>query len=153
MYRPRKSGTPALNLHVVQAVAAQPSLHAGSCERKSWRPPAVTYDAFPQAAAAQPGAAAESVLTQAREVVQLYRSPGLSTSAGAALLRKAQAKVSGDIVDVDSELARPRVISRKNMDGDVPAGSLRALCLACVHGQRCCMTQVIVLGTTCFAEA
>lgn len=61
------------------------------------------------------------MLTQAREVVQLYRSPGLSASAGAALLRKAQAKVSGDIVDVDSELARPRVTSRKNVDIELMA--------------------------------
>ena len=108
MYRLRKEWYPSAQpaRRAGRGSAVQPAI-AGSCDRESWLPPAVTYDAFPQAAAAQPGAAAESVLTQAREVVQLYRSPGLSASAGAALLRKAQAKVSGDIVDIDSELARP----------------------------------------------
>ena len=40
-----------------------------------------------QAAATRPGTP-EGVLTERREVVQLYRSPGLSASAAAALLRR-----------------------------------------------------------------
>lgn len=47
-----------------------------------------------QTAAARLGAAAESVLTQPREVVQLYRSPGLSASAAASLLQKVSLPLS-----------------------------------------------------------
>ncbi|KAK9837421.1 hypothetical protein WJX81_001177 [Elliptochloris bilobata] len=64
---------------------------------------ASTAQACEEAATTRPSTA-EGVLTEQREVVQLYRSPGLSASAAAALLRKAQAKVSEDIVGIDSEL-------------------------------------------------
>lgn len=46
------------------------------------------------------------MLQQPAEVAQLYRTPGLSQSAAAALLRKAQAKVSPDITGIDTELVR-----------------------------------------------
>ncbi|BDA47656.1 Phosphoribosylformylglycinamidine synthase [Coccomyxa sp. Obi] len=46
----------------------------------------------------------EGALQQSREVVQLYRSPGLSTSATKTLIRKVQQKVSSDIESIDTEL-------------------------------------------------
>ena len=59
-----------------------------------------------RAAPRQQQAAAEGVLQQAREVVQLYRTPGLSRSAAETLLRRAQQKVSADITGIESELVR-----------------------------------------------
>eukprot|EP00884_Botryococcus_braunii_P021813 jgi/Botrbrau1/8315/Bobra.0081s0004.1 len=47
---------------------------------------------------------AVGVLLSGKEVVQLYRTPGMSQSATTALLRKVQAKISSQIVGLDTEL-------------------------------------------------
>ena len=66
--------------------------------------------------ASLPTAGPEGVLSgSGREVVQLYRTPGLSASAATSLLRTAQQKISGSITGIDTELVRHLLLQVLNL--------------------------------------